>query len=310
MLPQDADQVTSVVAENCSASFTTTMGFVGLIVNPELEALEPESATVWGLPVALSVNTRFAEKPPDAAGLNVTLAVQLAATARLVPQVLLAIAKLDAFAPEIAALLIVTAVFVPFVIVTVCGELVTPSAVFPNETLDGVTVRVPPADEAPVPDNAAVCGLLLELSETVNVAARVPATVGLNATVTVQLAAAARLVPQVLLAIEKSPGFVPVMAMLLMVIDVVPAFFRVVVCDALVDPMFTVPNASEVGDNATVPLVLVPVPESVIFCGLPLPESVKFKVAVRVPVVVGAKMMFAVQLADPARLVPHVLLNI
>ena len=31
--------------------------------------------------------------------------------------------------------------------------------------------------------------------------------------------------------------------------------------------------------------------------------------AVRVPVVVGLKMMFAVQLADAARLVPHVLLK-
>ena len=36
----------------------------------------------------------------------------------------------------------------------------------------------------------------------------------------------------------------------------------------------------------------------------------KFKVAVRVPLTVGSKVMFAVQLADAARLDPHVLLTI
>jgi hypothetical protein len=41
-----------------------------------------------------------------------------------------------------------------------------------------------------------------------------------------------------------------------------------------------------------------------------LAVSVKVNVAVRVPVVVGLKMIFAVQLADAARLVPHVLLKI
>lgn len=40
-----------------------------------------------------------------------------------------------------------------------------------------------------------------------------------------------------------------------------------------------------------------------------LAESVNVSEAVRVPVVVGLKMMFAVQLADAARLEPHVLLN-
>jgi len=35
--------------------------------------------------------------------------------------------------------------------------------------------------------------------------------------------------------------------------------------------------------------------------------SLKLRVAVRVPLTVGAKMMFAVQLAETARLDPHVL---
>lgn len=54
----------------------------------------------------------------------------------------------------------------------------------------------------------------------------------------------------------------------------------------------------------------VPVPVSKTVCGLFVALSVKSKLAVRVPATVGAKIMFAVQLAETARVVPHVLLNI
>jgi hypothetical protein len=57
----------------------------------------------------------------------------------------------------------------------------------------------------------------------------------------VQLAATARLAPQVLLGIVKSPAFVPVIDTLLIVIDVVPPFISVVVCEALVEPTLTAP---------------------------------------------------------------------
>jgi hypothetical protein len=60
----------------------------------------------------------------------------------------------------------------------------------------------------------------------------------------------------------------------------------------------------------TVPLEPVPVPERVAVWGEPVAESLKFKVAVRVPLTFGAKTMLAVQLADAARLVPQVLLEI
>ena len=49
---------------------------------------------------------------------------------------------------------------------------------------------------------------------------------------------------------------------------------------------------------------------SAIVCGLLLAESLKFSVADRFPVAVGAKIIFAVQLVDPARLDPQVLLKI
>jgi len=65
--------------------------------------------------------------------------------------------------------------------------------------------------------------------------------VGLNTTVTVQVADAARLAPQVLEEMLKSPEFVPVMDTLLIVIDVLPPFVSVVVCDVLVEPTVTVP---------------------------------------------------------------------
>lgn len=79
------------------------------------------------------------------------------------------------------------------------------------------------------------------VSETVRVAARAPDAVGLNTTVTVQLAEVARLAPQVFDEMLKSPEFVPVTDTLLIVIDAEPPFFKVVVCDALVEPTLTVP---------------------------------------------------------------------
>jgi hypothetical protein len=51
-------------------------------------APDPESATVCGLPVALSAMEIDAVRAPDAVGLKVTLMVQLAAGATFVPQVL------------------------------------------------------------------------------------------------------------------------------------------------------------------------------------------------------------------------------
>ena len=79
------------------------------------------------------------------------------------------------------------------------------------------------------------------VSVTVRVAERAPDAVGLKATVTEQVADAARLAPQVLDEMLKSPEFVPVMDTLLIVIEVLPPFVSVVVCDALVEPTVTVP---------------------------------------------------------------------
>ena len=116
--PHVADQVTAVVAENCSASFTTTVGFVGSISNAA-DGPAPDSVTVWGLPEPESLNNKVAVRVPVTVGLKTTLAEQLAEAPRLVPQVLLLMAKSPGFAPLIATLLIVIDEEVLFVRVAV-----------------------------------------------------------------------------------------------------------------------------------------------------------------------------------------------
>jgi hypothetical protein len=151
---------------------------------------------------------------------------------------------------------------------------------------------------------------LVALSVNVSAAVRVPDALGENAMLAVQLAEATRLVPQVLLEIEKSPAFVPEIATLLMVIEVERLLVSVADCVALAAPTVVLEKVKLVGLLETLPLGLVPKPVSVMVCGLLPSESLKFSVALRLPVVVGTKDMFAVQLAEAAREEPQVLLYI
>ena len=77
----------------------------------------PVRLAVRGLPVALSVMVTVALRVPAAVGLKVTLMVQLAPTARLVPQVLVE-AKSPLLVPVTATLLIASAEPLPFVSVS------------------------------------------------------------------------------------------------------------------------------------------------------------------------------------------------
>lgn len=94
----------------------------------------------------------------------------------------------------------------------------------------------------------------------------------------------------------------------LIVIDEDCPFDKVTTFAALVELTVTLPNAIEVGLTETVPLAETPLPVSAAVCGLPLPESLKFSVALRAPAIAGAKTTFTMQLDDAARDVPHVLL--
>ncbi len=150
------------------------------------------------------------------------------------------------------------------------------------------------------------------VAESVNLrlAVRLPAPVGLNAIAAEQVPDAARLVPQVLLEIRKSAALVPEIATLLMVMEDVSLFDNVADWDALVEPTKVLANVRPEGLAETLPPAAVPCPVNATFCGVLLAESLKFSVALRAPVAVGPKMIFAVQFADAAREVPQVLLKI
>jgi hypothetical protein len=255
------------------------------------------------------VNPRTAERLPDVVGAKTTLAVQLDEAANEEPHVLLDIRKSPGLAPENAMLVIDSDVDPLLVSVTALAAPLLPTATDTQFKLVGETDALPEL-VAPVPDSAIFCGLLLALSVKVSVALLAPAAPGLKVSKTVQLDEAARLLPQVLLEIEKSPAFVPEIAMLLIVIDEVCPLDKVADFAALVVPVVTLPNTIDVGLTETVPLVEVPRPVSATVCGLPVPESLKFNVALREPAAVGAKVIFTVQLEDAASDVPQVLLNI
>jgi hypothetical protein len=74
----------------------------------------------------------------------------------------------------------------------------------------------------------------------VTAATRLPAAVGLNVTLIVQLLPAATLAPHVLLS-AKSPAFVPVTPMLVIARLLPPVLLSVTVCAALVLPTDCVP---------------------------------------------------------------------
>jgi hypothetical protein len=198
----------------------------------------------------------------------------------------------------------------PFVNVTTFCAPTPPTATDTQLRLAGLTDALPDVELVPVPVRLTVCGLLVAESVKLRLAVRVPVAAGLNTTEAEQLVAAARLVPHVLLEMLKSPGFVPVIAMLLMLMEELVPFDSVTDCAPLLDPVLMLPNERLLGLAATLPDAGAPYPVSATFCGLLLAESVKFNVADRLPVVVGPKMIFAVQLDAAARVVPHVLLKI
>lgn len=85
----------------------------------------------------------------------------------------------------------------------------------------------------PVPVNDTPCGDPDALSEIERLALRLPVAEGVNVTETVQFPFALKLLPQ-LLVCEKSPEFVPVMLMLLIVKAWLPELVSVTVFAVLV----------------------------------------------------------------------------
>jgi hypothetical protein len=158
----------------------------------------------------------------------------------------------------------------------------------------GATVII--TDElTPVPLNATSCGLPVALSAMFNVALRAPAAPGVNTTLIVQLAAAAKVpvalhtVPDAPAGSAKSPAFVPVIVNALKFTAAVLVFVTVTLNGALVVVNACDPNVKLLGVTVAVAVPAVPVPVSVTVCGLPVALSVKVIAPVRVPAAVGLK---------------------
>jgi hypothetical protein len=87
----------------------------------------------------------------------------------------------------------------------------------------------------PVPVRATDCGLPFKLSAIEMVAARTPVPVGVNFTISTQLAFGGIVLPQLFVS-EKSLALVPVIEMPLSVKLADPVFVTVTVCTALLVP--------------------------------------------------------------------------
>jgi hypothetical protein len=135
----------------------------------------PERLTLWGLPMALSVKETAAVRDPLAAGVKVTLIVQLPPAATLAPQVLVW-TKSPGLAPERAMLEIVKAAEPVLFSVTAWAVLVVPTdwlakvrllgeRLTTGETALMVSVRV----ALPVPALLVALNVTVELPDAVGV---------------------------------------------------------------------------------------------------------------------------------------------
>jgi hypothetical protein len=239
---------------------------------------------------------RLAVRAPTAFGLNLTLMVQLAPPARLVPQVWLRVKSL-LLAPVRLMPVMLRAPLPLLVKVTTLAALVVPTARAAKLRLAG------DKDTAvPVPLKLTVCGLVGSESLRRRLAVRAPAPFGLKLTLRVQLAPPARLVPQVLVW-AKSLLLAPTRLMPVMLRAVLPLLVKVTTLAGLVVPMTRVGKLRLLADKETA----VPVPLKLTLCGLLVALSVRVREPVRVPAAVGLKVTVMLQLAPPARLVPQLL---
>jgi len=168
----------------------------------------PLKAMLCGLALSgLSVSVRVPVTAPVAAGVNVTVTVQDLPAASELPQVPPEIAKP---LPLMPVLTLIEADWW-FSSVIVLATLVLPTVTLPKASLLGVTVVC----VSPVPLKAMLCGLLLSgLSLRVSVPVTAPKAEGVNVTNTVQVLAAASVLPQVPPEIAKPLPPMPVLRLI------------------------------------------------------------------------------------------------
>lgn len=190
----------------------------------------PVRATVWGLKGSLSLTVSVAVRIPAAprGGLKVTLIVQFAPAARLLPQVLLCAKS------PLVPMPVMVSVFAPTLkSVTVAGALVVPTNWFPKFSCVGNTNT-----SVTRPLRLTLCGLPVTLSAMDTAALSALPVDGVNVTLIVQLKPGFKVagrVPQVLVS-PKSALFVPVTVIPVRVSAESPLLVTVIVCGVLVEP--------------------------------------------------------------------------
>src|SRR5213082_2516064 len=269
--------------------------------NPTAGAVPfPLSATVCGLPLALSVTNSVPVRILEAVGVKVTLIEQLAPAAKVAGLVGQALAPVlvAAKSPEAAKEVIVKAAVPVLVSVTVTDALMVASGWLPKPRLVGAN---PTAGAVPFPLSATVCGLPPALSVTDSVPVRAPEVVGVKVTLIEQLAPAAKVAGLVgqafapVLVAAKSPEA----AKELIVKAAVPVLVNVTVIGALVVASSWLPKSRLMGVNPTAGAVPFPLSGNV--CGLPPALSATDSVPLRAPEAVGVKVTLMEQLAPAAK---------
>ncbi|HVO88269.1 MAG TPA: hypothetical protein VMV45_06985, partial [Casimicrobiaceae bacterium] len=251
----------------------------------------PLAAMACGLPVPLLVTVIVALRAPVAVGANDTEIVHCAPGATLLHVVVTG--NSDGF--ELVTLLTATAVPPVLVTVMTLAALEVPTfwvpkvAVCGNESWPGVALG------EPVPDTAIVCGLPAPLLVMVMVPLRAPVAAGVNVIEIVHVALALSVV-QPELDTPNSEG--ALLAMPEMATALPPVLVTVTLCAALVVPTVCVPKLTLAwNDNCPGGAPGVPVPLTLIVCGLPAPLLAMVMVAVRGPVAAGLNVTLTVQLA-------------
>ena len=175
----------------------------------------------------MSATERAAVKAPAAAGLNSIDTVQLAPAASDVLQVVADLTNELALIPVMVSEVSVRAAVPVFLTVTVWAAVVVPTLVEAKAMLVGDNVTAGAVAAVPVPVNLTDWGEPEALSATERAAVKAPAAAGLNSTETVQLAPAAREVPQVVADLTNEPALVPVMVSEVRANAAVPEFLTV-----------------------------------------------------------------------------------
>ena len=207
----------------------------------------PVIATTCGESGALLVKVKKAVLEPTPEGDKETEAVQFDPTANTPPHVVVSL-KSPAFGPDNETPKIERAVLPLLVRFIVCAPLVQPIACPVNVKL--IELRLARAARTPIPLRLTLCGALATESLNTNVAERVPSAVGVNVTVTVQLAPTPSAAPHVVAAL-KSVAFAPVTQILLMPRIAFPEFVTITGDNTLDTPIFWLPNVRFAALNAT-----------------------------------------------------------